>query len=90
MRAVSYLACVPLVALAFGFSFLALIFTGGDSAFATESGWIYTPWLVALACTFAAIIATLAGAPRLALGLSAAAAVAYTATWFIWPITPDA
>lgn len=81
-----YLACAVLVLMAGLFSFLALLATGGDSAFAGKSNWIYLPWLVALVLTLAAVIATATGHAGTGLTLIVAAAVAYTATWFIWDL----
>ncbi len=84
MRVLSYVVCVVLLALAGGFTLLALIFTGGDSAFANKSSWIYTPGLVALALSLAAIVATVVGASRVALVVAAGATVAYATAWVIW------
>lgn len=69
---------------ALGFSFLALIFTGGDSAFALCSGWIYTPYLLAIALTVPALGVTAVGWRRPAIILVTAVAVAYLATWILW------
>lgn len=84
MRVAAYIACVILIVAAGGFSFLALLATGGDSAFAGKSHWIYAPWLVALFLTLSVIVATATVHVTWALGLTATAACAYTATWFIW------
>ena len=86
MRALSYVACVMLLALAGGFTLLAIIATGGDSAFANTSRWIYTPWLVALALTLAAMVATVVGASRAALLIAAGASTAYATAWFVWDL----
>lgn len=78
------LACLALVAAALGVGFLALVATGGDSAFANESGWVYAPYLVALALTFAAVVASIFWSGRPSAGLSAAAALAYGGTLVYW------
>jgi uncharacterized membrane protein YjjP (DUF1212 family) len=80
------LGCVTLVGAGVGCTFLALVFTGGDSAFALESGWVYTPWLVALALTVAAIgVCVLAGGPvsAVAIGVALLAYVVTLVYWFV-------
>ena len=86
MRLGAYIACFVLIILAGVFSFLALLATGEDSAFAGKSSWIYAPWLVALVLTLGAVVATAMGHLTWALALIAAGGSAYTATWFIWDL----
>ena len=84
MRVLLYLACGVLLSAVVGFSVLALLFTGGDSAFANESGWIYAPWLMAVVLTAAGCVATVADDRRPAVGLLAAATVSFVVTCRIW------
>lgn len=77
-------ACVALLATAVGFSFLAVMATGGDSAFATRSSWVYAPWLLALALTLAAIVLTAWGKVVPSAVLIVASITAYTVTWRCW------
>lgn len=77
-------ACLALVAATLGVGFLALVATGGDSAFANESGWVYAPYLVAVTLTFAAVIASIVWSGRPSSALTAAAALAYVGTVAYW------
>lgn len=77
-------ACLVLALAALGASFLALIFTRGDSAFAPCSGWIYTPYLIAVGLTVPALVLTALGATRLAMILVGAVVASYIATWIVW------
>jgi hypothetical protein len=90
MRVAAYAACFVLVLLAGVFSFLALLATGGDSAFADRSRWIYVPWLVALVLTHRAVVATARGQLMFAMGLIAGAGGAYMASWLIWDLFSNA
>jgi len=77
-------ACLVLVLTGLGCSFLALLFTGGDSAFATESGWVYAPLLVGLVLTAAAIGGTVHGRVAVSGALIGASAAAYAGTLLYW------
>lgn len=85
VRFLLYLACGGLLTAAVGFSVLALIFTGGDSAFANRSGWIYAPWLLAVVLTMAGCVATVADERASAVRLLAAATVSFVVTYAVWP-----
>ncbi len=84
MRIAQSLACAVLVCLGAAFTLLAAIMTGGDSYLADKSSWIYTPWLVALALTSAAIATTATRHTKAATVVIVAAMVAYAVTWIIW------
>ncbi len=58
--------------------------TGRDSAFQSESGWVYAPLLVALGLTAAAILATARRRVPRSAALIGAALVAYAATVLYW------
>jgi len=89
VRVIETVACVALVGAAGTFSFLALIFTGGDSGFATKSTWIYSPWLIALTLTLFAITVTALGKITASAILIVASVAAYALTWIVWdPLGP--
>lgn len=90
MRVATYIACFLLVLSAGVFSVLAVLATGGDSAFAGKSSWIYAPWLVALVLTLGAVVTTATGHLTSALAFIAGAGSSYTATWFIWDLFSEA
>lgn len=86
VRLVLYLACGGLLTAAVGFSVLALLFTGGDSAFANRSGWAYAPWLVAVVLTGAGCVATIADDRATAVGLIVAATAGFIVTYAVWTV----
>jgi len=83
-RTAEAIACCALVLAGAGCSFLAFLFTGGDSAFANEPGWVYMPLLVGLALTAAAIGATALGQVALSATFIAASMLAYAGALLWW------
>ena len=84
VRILEAVCCFLLVLAGLGFSFLALVLTGGDSAFANESRWVYAPFLLSLALTAGATGATALGYQTASAALIAASCLAYAATWVYW------
>ena len=76
--------CVFLLLAGLGCSWLALLFTGGDSAFANESGWVYAPLLAGLGFTGVAVVATALRSTRLSAASIATSGFAYVATLVYW------
>lgn len=87
IRILEAFACLLLVVVALGFAFVALLMTGGDSAFPDESGWVYAPLAISLALTTAAISTTALGYVAASAALIAASCLAYAATWIYWSPT---
>ena len=82
-------ACCLLVLMGLGFSWAALLMTGGDSAFQNESSWVYAPLLVALVLTATAIVATARRLVPRSAALIGASVVAYAATLMYWAAVAD-
>ena len=80
----TYLACGVLFALALISTFLAFLLTGGDSAFADESSWIYLPWLTAIVLTGSSMVVAGRRHPRVAIPWIAAAGLAFVVTYAVW------
>ncbi len=84
--ALQVLGCIALLALAAAFGLLALLATGGDSAFATRTNWVYAPLLVAWLLTGASMIAIALGRPTAIVLCVAAALAVYAGTYEFWDV----